>query len=127
LLGDPSGAGSPYKFDLEDRTIRFAQEVRKNSKVLLDSPVSSADVRQLLRSSGSVGANYFEANEAVSKRDFIHRLKIARKEAKETGYWLQILMDLNPEHQESLAILLQESKELRNILTAIINKQKSSE
>jgi four helix bundle protein len=67
------------KFDLEDRTVRFAQNVRRNSRKLLDSPISSGDVRQLLRSSGSVGANYIEANEAVSKRDFLHRLKIAQK------------------------------------------------
>ena len=110
------------KFDLEERTVRFAQDVRRSSRKLLDSPISSGDVRQLLRSSGSVGANYIEANEAVSKRDFLHRLKIARKEAKESGFWLQLLIDLNPESEERLQKLFQESKELRNILTAIILK-----
>ena len=110
------------KFDLEERTVRFAQDVRRSSRKLLDSPISLGDVRQLLRSSGSVGANYIEANEAVSKRDFLYRLRIARKEAKESGFWLQLLIDLNPELEESLGALLQESKELRNILTAIILK-----
>ena len=114
------------KYDLEGRTLRFAQDVRRNSRKLLNSPISSGDIRQLLKSSGSVGANYIEANEAVSKRDFLHRLKIARKEAKESGFWLQLLIDLNPEFEESLGRLLQESRELRNILTAIILKSEQN-
>jgi len=69
------------KFDLEERTIRFAKDVRIVAKYLLNSPISKEDVRKLIRASGSVGANYIEANEAVSKRDFLHQLKIARKEA----------------------------------------------
>jgi len=76
----------------------------------------------LIRSSGSVGANYIEANEAVSKRDFLYRLRVARKEAKESSYWLHILIDSNPDFEEPLMKLLRESKELRNILTAIIQK-----
>ena len=81
------------------------------------------DVKQAVRSSGSVGANYIEANEKLSKKDFRLRLKIARKESKETRYWLRLI-----DTQESLELegdrakLIQESTELLKIFSAILNK-----
>lgn len=76
-------------------------------------------IRQLVRSSSSIGANYIEANEKLGKQDLLMRLKIARKEAKETTYWLEhfIADDL-----QRLKELKQEAEELRRILSAIINK-----
>ena len=79
------------------------------------------DGKQLIRSSGSVGANYIEANEKLGNKDFIFRLKIARKEAKESGYWLRLLKVSNPENEEIIT-LLKESEELRKIISSIINK-----
>ncbi len=78
-------------------------------------------MEQLIRSSGSVGANYIEANEKLGNKDFIFRLKIARKEAKESGYWLRLLNVSNPEN-EKIITLLKESEELRKIISSIINK-----
>ena len=79
------------------------------------------DGKQLIRSSGSVGANYIEANEKLGKKDFKFRVKIARKEAKESEYWLRLLKEGNPTlHQ--FDDLIQESNELRKILSSIINK-----
>lgn len=83
------------------------------------------DGKQLIRSSGSVGANYIEANEALSKKDFVMRIKICRKEAKESRYWLR-LIDTNGEieSEKERKELEQESKELTHIFGAILQKTK---
>jgi four helix bundle protein len=80
------------------------------------------DGKQLIRSSGSIAANYIEANEKFGDKDFQFRLKIARKEAKETLLWLNLLKDLNHNFDSDLETLLNEADELRKILSAIINK-----
>ena len=77
--------------------------------------------KQLIRSSGSVGANYIEANEALGKKDFLMHARIARKEAKESRYWLQLLDCAEP-HQPLKEQLIQESTELLKILSSIIEK-----
>ena len=79
-------------------------------------------IGQLIDSSGSVGANYREANDALSKKDFRHRIKITRKEAKETHYWLELLIDANPEFKEEIDILLGEALELKKIFSSIADK-----
>lgn len=111
------------RFDLEERTFSFAQAVRRFVKRLPRTLCNLEDAKQLLRSSGSVGANYIEANEALSKKDFAMRIKICRKEAKETGYWLRLLEldDLQELHapRDSLA---RESVELMKIFGAILHK-----
>ena len=73
-------------YDLEDRTLNFAKEVRTFVKQLLKTMANIEDGKQLIKASGSVGSNYIEANEALSKKDFIMRIKISRKEAKESRY-----------------------------------------
>ena len=85
---------SEKQYDLEDRTLAFARRVRSLVKALPKSHGNYEDCKQLIRSSGSVGANYIEANEALSKKDFLVRAKICRKEAKESAYWLK-LVDVN--------------------------------
>lgn len=79
-------------------------------------------VSQIIRSACSVGANYREANEALGRKDFIHRLRIARKEAKETSYWLELVKETNLDKGNRMKNLFQETKEIRNILSAIIEK-----
>ena len=82
------------------------------------------DGKQLIRSSGSVGANYIEANESLSKKDFIMRIKICRKEAKESRYWLR-LVDTNKneaEQENNRKNLIDEATELMNIFGAILKK-----
>jgi len=86
------------------------------------STINNRLIDQLIRSAGSVGANYREANDAISKKDFVHRLRIARKEAKETSYWLDLLREVNVELVDKISVLQQEAIELRNILSAIIQK-----
>jgi len=83
------------------------------------------DGKQLIRASGSVGANYIEANEALSKKDFAMRIKISRKEAKESRYWLKLVDISNaPEHERNQRYLIQEATELMNIFGAILQKSK---
>lgn len=114
-------AGSK-KYDLEDRTFKFAKKVRAFVKELNRCLGNTEDCKQLIRSSGSVGANYIEANEALSKKDFVMRIKICRKEAKESLYWLK-LIDVNSNDLEKERESLQaEAKELTHIFGAIVTK-----
>ena len=81
------------------------------------------DCRQLIRSSGSVGANYIEANESLSKKDFLFRLRVCRKEAKESSYWLELVgKNTDQEAQKTARQLYEEAKELVCIFSAIITK-----
>jgi len=109
-------------YDLEERTFLFAKECRIYIQKLPKTISNIEDGKQLVRSSGSVGANYIEANEKLGEKDLSFRLKIARKEAKESKYWLRLLQELNPEFKEKSENLLFEVEELRKILSAIITK-----
>ncbi len=111
------------KFDLEDRTLKFARRTRVFIKSLSRTINNIEDSHQLIRSSGSVGANYIEANEAFSKKDYIMRVKICRKETKETIYWLKLIDTGNQNNVEKERLLLiNEAQELMNIFGAIIRK-----
>jgi four helix bundle protein len=110
-------------YDLEERTYEFAKRVRDFVKRLPKTLSNIEDVKQLVRASGSVGANYIEANEALSKKDFVMRIKICRKEAKESHYWLRLVNTgevVGLENERNW--LLQEAKELTNIFGAILQK-----
>jgi four helix bundle protein len=111
------------KYNLEDRTLAFARDARKFVRKLPKDIPNIEDSKQFVRASGSIGANYIEANEALSKKDFIMRIKICRKESKECSYWLNLIFtaDSPPLEKERLR-LLQESKELTNIFGAIYRK-----
>ena len=109
-------------YDLEERTFLFAKECRMYIQKLPKTISNIEDGKQLIRSSGSVGANYIEANEKLGEKDLSFRLKIARKEAKESKYWLRLLQELNPELKEISENLLFEVEELRKILSVIITK-----
>ena len=110
------------QYDLEERSLQFAIQVIKLCRQLPQNPINRNLIDQLVRSSSSVGANYREANDALGKKDFVLRIKISRKEAKETVYWLQLINEANPTFNHQISILMQECTELRNILSAIINK-----
>lgn len=115
--------GKPV-YDLEERTFQFAKRVRIWVKKLPRSIANDEDAKQLVKASGSVGANYIEANEALSKKDFIFRLRICRKETKESAYWTRLIMESNeviPDEKEGKA-LLQEAVELKKIFSSIISK-----
>lgn len=109
-------------YDLEERTFTFAKQVITFIKKLPRTTANIEISKQLVRSSGSVGANYIEANEALGKKDFLLHIKISRKEAKESRYWMRLLdieeVALDKERQ----ILAGEAQELMNIFGAILRK-----
>ena len=113
------------KYDLEERTFQFAIRIRKALNKAPDQIKYSNDANQLIRSSASIGANYIEANESISKKDFVYRLRISRKEAKESAFWIRLINETTEEIQNSeFDSLFQESIELKKILSAIIEKAK---
>ncbi|MEP6820833.1 MAG: four helix bundle protein [Chthoniobacterales bacterium] len=107
--------------DLEDRTFLFAQAVRAFVKRLPRTISNAEDVKQLVRSSGSVAANWIEADESLSKKDFLLRAKICRKEAKESRLFLRLL-EIGAESAEPRDALAAEARELTLIFSAIIKK-----
>ncbi len=112
-------------YDLEERTFQFAKEVRLFIKTLDKTIANIEDGKQVVRSSGSVGSNYIEANESLSKKDFVFRVKISRKEAKESVYWLRLINETNQLTNSKLVEeLIQECTELKKILSSIIEKSK---
>ncbi|XWN37908.1 MAG: four helix bundle protein [Balneola sp.] len=110
-------------YNLEKRTLEFAKAIRVFVKRLPRHTSNFEDGKQLIRSSGSIGANYIEANEALSKKDFKMRLKISRKEAKETCYWLK-LVDIGDDQnlEKERSALLDEATQLLKIMSSIILK-----
>jgi len=109
------------RYDLEDRTFQFAKRVITFVN-RLPKTISNVEIgRQLTRSSGSVGANYIEANESLGKKDFLMRIKICRKEAKESCYWLKLVCCHSDDDEEQKE-LVQESTELTKIFGAILEK-----
>lgn len=108
------------EYNLETRSKTFARSVRTWINSLPKSITAIEDCKQLTRSSGSIGANYIEANESLSKKDFQMRVKIAKKEAKESIYWIDLLEQKNDSLEKERLKLLQECHELMNILGAIL-------
>jgi four helix bundle protein len=112
---------------LEDRTFLFAESVRRFVKQLRRSIPNDEDVRQLVRASGSVAANWIEADEALSKKDFLMRVKICRKEAKESRLFLRLLeVGVSVAVASSRDALSSEARELTLIFSAIISKSEGN-
>ncbi|MBU4344108.1 MAG: four helix bundle protein [Proteobacteria bacterium] len=112
-------------YDLEERTFQFAKAVRLFVKTLPKTIANIEDGKQLIKASGSVGANYREANESLSKKDFLMRIKISRKEGKESAYWLRLIHETNSlKNADEAKSLIQEANELKKILSSILEKSK---
>lgn len=109
------------QYDLEERTFLFARDCRDFINKLPRKGTNIEYSKQLVRSSGSQAANYIEANESLSKKDFAHRTKICRKESKENCLWLR-LIEVGDELKETQKQLLNEAVELRKIFSAILAK-----
>jgi len=112
-------------YDLEERTYQFAKQVRFYIKNLPKNTGNIEDSKQVVRASGSVGANYIEANESLSKKDFLMRVKICRKEAKESAYFLRLIYETNSKEFKKEGIQLSdEASQLKKIFSSIIEKSK---
>jgi len=113
-------------YDLEERTFIFTKNVIEFVNNLEKNLSNIEIAKQLIRSSGSIGANYIEANESLGKKDFSMRIKISKKEAKETRYWLRLLI-CKQEFEADRNKLIQEVTELMKIFGAILEKTKNKE
>jgi four helix bundle protein len=114
---------NPKRYDLEDRTFEFARNVALYVRRLPRNISNLEYGKQVVDASGSVGANYIEANEALGKKDFLMRIKICRKEAKESAYWLRLIIETNGQESTDEALrLLHEAIELRRIFSSILVK-----
>jgi len=111
-------------YDLEERTLEFAKRIIRMCKALPCNTVNYKLMDQIIRSGGSVGANYREANDSLGKKDFLMRVKISRKEAKETQFWLELIIEANPKLEDRIKNLIIECIELRKIFSSIIKNYK---
>jgi len=110
------------KYDLEERTAKFGEEIIRFTKKIPVTPVTQRMIPQLVASGTSIGSNYCEADDAESGKDFRHKIGIAKKEARETKHWLRMIVVATPELKEEARILWQEAKELHLILNSISRK-----
>ena len=115
----------PVRFDLEERTAEFGSAVIRFAKTIPDTPVATPLVSQLVRAATSIGANYCEADDAESRKDFLHKLGISKKEAHEAKHWLRMVVVAVPELRAEGRKLWQEARELNLILNAIIRNTRA--
>ncbi|MCK4800197.1 four helix bundle protein [Candidatus Parcubacteria bacterium] len=115
---------SNNKYDLEERTAKFGEEIVKFSKKIPKNVITLPIISQLVRSGTSVGANYYEANGASSKKDFRNKIYICKKEIQETKYWLRIVTEAESSLREGARILWKEAQELTLIFGKIISSLK---
>jgi len=114
---------SRQAFDLEERTAAFGESAIALAKSASMGPVTMPIVNQLVRATTSVGANYCEADNAGSKRDFRHKISLCQKEARESMHWMRMLAAACPELKDGARTLWQEAKELNLIFAAILRKR----
>ena len=113
-------------YDLEERTAAFGEAVINFCKKLPENSITKPIISQLIRSGTSVGANYCEANDAETKKDFIHKIGISRKESHETKHWLRMMIMAVPTSRDSAKPLWQEAYELNLIFSSIIRSARES-
>lgn len=112
-------------FDMAERTAKYGESIIAFAKQLPRDPIVLPLITQIIRSGTSMGANYCEADNAVSKKEFLHRIAICKKEAKETMYWLRMIACAESDTKQPARILWQEAKELHLIFDAIWRKNKN--
>ncbi len=112
------------KYDLEERLLEFGKRIIRLCLSLPKNPINNRLIGQVVGSGGGTGANYREANDALGKKDFLQRMRIARREAKETIHWLELIHEANPTFRKRMEPLIKETNEIKNILSSIIEKVK---
>lgn len=110
------------KFDLEERTLKFAKKVIDLVKLLPKNSINFILFDQVIRSGTSIGANYREANDSLGKKDFNMRVRICRKEAKETLYWFELILHNNADFLSQIEPLISEDIKLIKIFSSIVSK-----
>src|SRR5580658_9234612 len=121
-VNDSKSKAATGRYDLCDRTGLFGESIVKFAKRIPRSPITDTLINQVVRSGTSIGANYLEADDAESKKDFRHKIGICRKESKETKHWLRMITAAEPTLRDDAAKLWKEAKELNLIFGAILRK-----
>lgn len=114
------------KYDLEERTARFGENIIKFAKKIPENSVTRPLIPQLVKSGTSIGANYCEADDAESRKDFNHKIGICKKESREAKYWLRMIVVAVPQLKDEARILWIEAKELNLIFNAIIRTSRKN-
>lgn len=114
------------KFDLEERTAKFGEEIIEFTKRIKQTPITLPLIIQLVKAGTSVGANYCEADCAETKKDFEHKMGICKKESKETKHWLRMIARAVPELKDESRKYWQEANELNLIFSSIVNKSRKN-
>ena len=112
------------KYDLEERTAKFGEDIIKFCKKVPRGPITDPLITQLVKAGTSVGANYSEADDAESKKDFKHKIGIVKKESRESKHFIRMIVVAVPELKEEGQPLRQEAKELNLIFNSIFRKVK---
>jgi len=121
---NPNDQMPKSNYDLEERTAVFSENLVDFCKSIKPSTITIPLISQIIRSGTSIGANYCEADEASSKKDFINKICIAKKETKETKYWLRIIAHTLPEQKDAARVLWKEAQELNLIFASIIRSSR---
>lgn len=124
MSNEMSDDKTPKKYDLEERTARFGEEIIEFAKKVPVNPVTQKIIPQLVAAGTSVGANYCEADCAETKKDFEHKIGICKKESKETRHWLRMVAKAVPKFRDEARKLWQEASELNLIFTSIVKKSR---
>jgi four helix bundle protein len=125
--GDDAGQDVARRcYDLGERTARLGETIIEFAQTIRLCPVTSPLVNQLVRAATSIGANYCEANEAGSKKEFSHRISICNREASETKYWLRMTACALPARKDDIRPLWKETHELHLIFASIFRKSRST-
>ena len=125
ISSPPNSKNPKQKYDLEERTAKFGEEIIKFADKVPKNAITLSLIGQLVKAGTSVGANYAEADEANSRKDFINKIAISKKETKETKYWLRLIAHTLPEFTPEARKLWKEAQELNLILAAIIRSSKN--
>ncbi len=123
-MRNEAGANAGRRFDLEERTAKFGEAVIGFAKAVAVGPVTECLIRQVVRAATSVGANYCEADDAGSGKEFRYRISICKRESRESKHWLRMIAAAVPEHKEEARKLWAEAKELNLIFSAIYRGKK---
>ncbi len=120
MTNETPSSNDSKRYDLEERTAKFGEVILDFVKSVPKNGIIIPLISQIVRSGTSVGANYLEADAASTKRDFLHKISICRKEAKETRHWLRMIAHVVPEKKEEARKLWQEAQEFVLIFSAIL-------
>lgn len=114
-------------YDLEERTAKFGEDIIEFAKKIPHNSVTASLINQLVRAGTSVGANYCEADNACSKKDFVNKISLCKKESRESKHWLRMIVKAVDSLKDDAKKRLTEAQELNLIFAAIINKCRSKD